>query len=94
LLPSNQDALGQTARPEEVKFPSAKLALHGVLYKPEGNGPFPAILYNHGSEKDPGSKPALGVFFSSRGYVFFVPHRRGHGRSPASLIDWSSRTSF
>jgi dipeptidyl aminopeptidase/acylaminoacyl peptidase len=21
-------------------------------------------------------------FFSSRGYVFFVPHRRGHGRSP------------
>lgn len=82
LLPSNQTASGQSTRPEEVKFPSGKLALLGFLHKPEGNGPFPAILYNHGSEKDPGSKPALGAFFSSRGYVFFVPHRRGHGRSP------------
>jgi dipeptidyl aminopeptidase/acylaminoacyl peptidase len=82
FLQSYQSASGQAARPEEVKFPSGKLMLHGFLYKPEGNSPFPAILYNHGSEKDPGSKPALGAFFSSRGYVFFVPHRRGHGRSP------------
>jgi dipeptidyl aminopeptidase/acylaminoacyl peptidase len=82
LSPSNQSASGQSARPEEVKFPSGKLVLHGFLYKPPGNGPFPAILYNHGSEKDPGPKPPLGAFFSSRGYVFFVPHRRGHGRSP------------
>jgi len=69
------------AEPEEVTFPSGKLVLHGFLYRPQGNGPFPAILYNHGSEEKPGTKPALGEFFSSRGYVFFVPHRRGHGRS-------------
>ena len=56
--------------------------LHGILYRPRGSGPFPAILYNHGSEEKPGSKPALGEFFSSNGYVFFVPHRRGQGRSP------------
>lgn len=82
LLLSNQTASGQSARPEEVKFPSGNLVLHGFLYKPPGDGPFPAILYNHGSEQDPGSKPALGQFFSSQGYVFFLPHRRGHGRSP------------
>ncbi|HVO92021.1 MAG TPA: prolyl oligopeptidase family serine peptidase [Terriglobales bacterium] len=70
------------APPEEVKFPSGKLTLHGFLYRPQGNGPFPAILYNHGSEEKPGSKPPLGEFFSSKGYVFFVPHRRGQGRSP------------
>jgi dipeptidyl aminopeptidase/acylaminoacyl peptidase len=70
------------AQPEEVSFPSGKLMLHGFLYRPRGSGPFPAILYNHGSEEKPGSKPALGEFFSSNGYVFFVPHRRGHGRSP------------
>src|SRR5215831_17439651 len=69
------------AEPEEVTFPSGKLVLHGFLYRPLGNGPFPAILYNHGSEQNPSWKPALGEFFSSRGYVFFVPHRRGHGRS-------------
>jgi hypothetical protein len=58
---------------EEVTFPSGKLVLHGFLYRPQGNGPFPAILYNHGSEEKPGTKPALGNFFSSKGYVFFVP---------------------
>lgn len=70
------------AEPEEVKFASGKLTLHGFLYKPEGRGPFPAILYNHGSERKPGTKPELGKLFSAKGYVFFVPHRRSHGRSP------------
>ncbi|MBM4298162.1 MAG: hypothetical protein FJ143_10520 [Deltaproteobacteria bacterium] len=70
------------AEPEEVRFPSGKLTLHGFLYKPEGRGPFPAILYNHGSERKPGTKPELGKLFSTKGYVFFVPHRRSHGRSP------------
>jgi len=70
------------AQPEEVTFPSGKLVLHGFLYRPRGSGPFPAILYNHGSEEKPGWKPELGELFSSRGYVFFVPHRRGQGRSP------------
>jgi dipeptidyl aminopeptidase/acylaminoacyl peptidase len=82
FLSSKQNASGQSARPQEVKFPSGNLVLYGFLYRPQGNGPFPAILYNHGSERNPGLKPALGEFFSSRGYVFFFPHRRGHGRSP------------
>ena len=80
LLPLSQTVSAQT--PEEIKFPSGNLVLQGFLYKPQGDGPFPAILYNHGSERDPGRKPALAAFFSGRGYVFFVPHRRGHGRSP------------
>jgi dipeptidyl aminopeptidase/acylaminoacyl peptidase len=28
--------------------------LHGFLYLPAGDGPFPAVLWNHGSEKLPG----------------------------------------
>ncbi|HXJ52332.1 MAG TPA: prolyl oligopeptidase family serine peptidase [Burkholderiales bacterium] len=52
------------------------------MYRPAGGGPFRAILYNHGSEQRPGWKPELGRFFSDNGYVFFVPHRRSHGRSP------------
>jgi carboxymethylenebutenolidase len=82
FLHSNQSISGQATQPEEVTFPSGKLELHGFLYRPQGNGPFPAILYNHGSEQNPGWKPTLGDFFSNKGYVFFVPHRRGHGRSP------------
>jgi len=78
-------AAGQP-KPEEVTFPSGKLQLHGFLWKPEGNGPFPAIVWNHGSEKLPGWRPELGRFYVEHGYVFFVPHRRGQGRSPGEYI--------
>ena len=37
------------AATETVTFPSGEITLHGVLYKPEGTGPFPAVIYNHGS---------------------------------------------
>lgn len=72
--------------PQEVAFQSGALQLHVFLWKPDGNGPFPAILWNHGSEKLPGSRPELGKFYTEHGYVFFIPHRRGQGRSPGTYI--------
>ena len=72
--------------PVEVTFPSGDLVLHGFLYKPEGKGPFPALLWNHGSEKRPGWLPELAPIFLNKGYVFFIPHRRGHGRSPGEYV--------
>ena len=74
------------AKPEEVVFPSDGRQLHGFLWRPEGGGPFRAIIWNHGSEKLPGSQPALANFYTARSYVFFVPHRRGQGRSPGDYI--------
>ena len=66
---------------QEITFPSGSLTLHGFLFKPAGNGPFPAILWNHGSERLPGRLQPLADFFVGKGYVFFIPHRRGQGRS-------------
>jgi carboxymethylenebutenolidase len=77
---------GAQSKPEEVVFSSGGRELHGFLWKPEGPGPFPAIVWNHGSEKLPGSQPALARFYTSHSYVFFVPHRRGQGRSPGDYI--------
>src|ERR1700722_1263798 len=74
------------SQPTEVVFASGGRQLHGFLWKPEGNGPFRAIVWNHGSEKLPGSEPALGAFYTAHSYVFFVPHRRGQGRSPGEYI--------
>src|SRR6516162_1841141 len=71
---------------EEVVFESAGRELHGFLWKPDGNGPFPAMVWNHGSERFPGSQPALARFYTAHSYVFFVPHRRGQGRSPGDYI--------
>jgi carboxymethylenebutenolidase len=73
-----------SAQPMQVSFPSGSLTLGGFLWMPSGTGLFPTVVYNHGSEQLPGSKPAVGQFFSSRGYVLFVPHRRGQGLSQAA----------
>ena len=67
-----------------VSFPSGNLTLHGVLYKPQGKGPFPVVLYNHGSA--PGmynheTFETLGPLFNRHGWVFFAPWRRGQGLS-------------
>ena len=74
------------SNPEEVVFPMGGRELHGFIWKPEGTGPFPAIVWNHGSEKWPGSHPVLAKFYTAHSYVFFVPHRRGQGRSPGNYI--------
>jgi hypothetical protein len=37
---------------EIVSFSSGNLNLRGVIYKPQGPGPFPAVLFNHGSGQD------------------------------------------
>jgi carboxymethylenebutenolidase len=70
-----------------VAFPSGEITLHGALYTPEGPGPFPAMVYNHGSASGMLSKQAfdaLGPVFASRGWVFFGPYRRGQGLSASA----------
>jgi carboxymethylenebutenolidase len=72
---------------EVVTFPSGELTLHGALYKPSGKGPFPAVIYNHGSAAgmlSANAFAALGPVFASHGWVFFGPYRRGQGLSAAA----------
>lgn len=82
---------GAKATPEEVGaklvvYSPGESPLRGFIYKPTGPGPFPAVLYNHGSEHIPGWFPTLGKFWTEHGFVLFVPHRRGHGKSPGDWI--------
>ena len=70
-----------------MSFPSGNLKLYGLLYKPDGPGPFPAVVYNHGSAPGMLSQQAfdaLGPVFVKRGWVFFGPYRRGQGLSSAA----------
>src|SRR5438034_8853843 len=76
-----------SAHSDVVTFLSGDITLHGVLYKPEGTGPFPAVIYNHGSAAGMLSKQAfdaLGPVFASHGWVFFGPYRRGQGLSASA----------
>ncbi len=76
------------ARAQEiVSFSSGDKVLQGVVYEPSGPGPFPAVLYNHGSAGGMLSKDAfdaLGPVFVSHGWVLFGPFRRGQGLSAAA----------
>lgn len=72
---------------EIVSFNSDDKVLHGLVYKPNGPGPFPAVVYNHGSAGGMLSKDAfdaLGPVFVRHGWVFFGPFRRGQGLSAAA----------
>ena len=67
---------------EIVSFSSGNLTLRGILHKPDGPGPFPAVLFNHGSAKDYSKEfDALGPVYVKHGWVFFCPYRRGQGLS-------------
>src|SRR5262249_11635152 len=61
---------------------SCTIDLEGFLFlPPAGTTQRGAIVYNHGSEQKPGPKCTIAEYFVPQGYLVFVPHRRGHGRS-------------
>ena len=77
--------------PETVVVPSGKLRLKAYLWKPTGPGPFPTVLFNHGSGGDDADHTAglpmteaaekLAPLFLKHGYVFLYLFRRGQGLS-------------
>ena len=71
---------------EKIEYPSGNLMLPGLVYRPAGKGPFPAMLWNHGSEKMPSAQVELARFYTEHGFVFFLPTREGHGNAPGDYI--------
>src|SRR5712692_2307649 len=76
---------------ETVVVHNGSVILHALLWRPQGRGPFPAILLNHGSGRSreelerlgPYERNAeeLGPVFARHGYVFLYLFRRGAGPS-------------
>jgi dienelactone hydrolase len=72
---------------------SGALHLRALLWRPQGHGPFPAILFNHGSGHASGTASGdqrhpelLGPVFAKHGYVFLYLFRRGDGLSAGQGI--------
>lgn len=76
-----------SAPPHETLFYAHDgLKLEAYLYKPEGAGPFPLVVYNHGSavagqERDEWPAPYIARLLVPAGYAVLVPERRGYGKS-------------
>lgn len=77
----------QTKRgPDTVTVRSGGLTLRGLVWRPNGRGPFPGVLFNHGAystgDPMPMSQPdSLGPVFARHGYAFLFLFRRGTGLS-------------
>ena len=75
--------------PDTVSFTSDSLTLRGIIYRPDGNGPFPTILFNHGSGQSYTKEvEAVGRAYAGHGFVFFAPSRRGQW-----LLVWLARSA-
>lgn len=81
--------------PAVHEFTSGPCRLQGFLFVPPGDGPFPCMIYNHGSGvlegHEDNATPGIAILLNSWGIACFFPHRRGYGFSPGP--DWRSECS-
>src|SRR5581483_1891502 len=87
LLPAAAFAQRNTP-PQRITFQSGSLTLPADVYKPDGPGPFPLVIWNHGRAKSPERSEfdPVGAAFVRAGYVMVAPLRRGHGDAPGTWI--------
>lgn len=91
----NDAALPITAVNEEVgTLPiepapggGSRLQMQYTLYKPDGPGPFPLVVVNHGQGRNPRTQPrdrpiVLAFQMVARGYAVVAPMRRGFAGTP------------
>jgi carboxymethylenebutenolidase len=84
-------ATSELADPQIVEVRSGTLHLKAYFWKPPGSGPFPAVLFNHGSGAADAQHTAgqtmaeaaanLAPIFLKHGYAFLYVCRRGQGLS-------------
>ena len=90
VSPAQRDTRGERA-PDTVVVRSGSIMLRGLVWRPAGHGPFPAILVNHGSGRTRDDLARLGPYeeqadtigpvFARHGYVALFLFRRGVGLS-------------
>jgi len=82
---------------QRVTYRNGTLTLVGYVYKPGGAGPFPTLVWNHGSEPDPGGGAqfdTVAAIFVPAGYAVIAPVRRGHGDSQGEYIQDRIENAF
>jgi dipeptidyl aminopeptidase/acylaminoacyl peptidase len=74
----------------QLFYRNGALRLEAYLYKPAGDGPFPLIVYNHGTREGQDRLeqpfPFIGRLFTSAGFAVLVPERRGYGKSDGMTV--------
>jgi len=77
-------------RTEVVGFSNGDVRLSGILIEPVGEGPFPAVVFVHGSGPSTVDRPAWKAHanaFTKKGFAVLVYDKRGSGHSSGSLAN-------
>jgi dienelactone hydrolase len=85
-IPAAPPAGQASGGPETILIASGNLTLRALVWRPSGAGPFPAVLFNHGSyttddAMEPDTPSTMGPVFARHGYVFLFLFRQGIGLS-------------
>src|SRR6185503_11011694 len=91
-------AVGPRLVQEDIRIPSqnGRYEIAATILRPEGAGPFGAVILNHGvpsSEQERAAESAVADFnasapvFARRGYVVVMPMRRGFGATGGEFAE-------
>jgi dienelactone hydrolase len=98
IAPARGQPVAEAQPYTEVFYSSGPLRIQAYLYRPPGNGPFPLIIYNHGSrenrERESWPFSYVGRILLQSGYAVLVPERRGYGRSDGLTFSEEMRQSI
>jgi dienelactone hydrolase len=75
---------------ETIYYKSGDLNIEAYFYKPQGKGPFPLVIYNHGSragsERVERPMQFIAAILVPQGYAVLVPERREVGSDRGDLM--------
>lgn len=88
--PSDAQIVTTERIPTTLRENGAPIFLEMVIHKPEGSGPFPTVVFNHGSTGNGSdstrftqtwSSPSFSRVANALGWMVVFPQRRGRGKS-------------
>jgi dienelactone hydrolase len=81
---------------EQVSFPGSKLKISGVLYHPQGKGPFPAVVALHGCGGLNQRDANWGEQLAKQGFIVLLPDSFGSRglKSQCGVIKSPARTDI
>ena len=82
-----------------VPLPHERLLMHTFVLRPPGDGPFPLVVINHGSNQNALARAdfnlsayhRLAYWFLARGYAVALPIRPGHGATGGPYFEDQGR---
>jgi dienelactone hydrolase len=88
-------AFGPKLIEEQVRIPGRGYTLAATILRPEGSGPFGAVVLNHGvsgsarerAKESPELLMGAAQVFARRGYIVVMPLRRGFGATGGEMAE-------